>query len=71
VRVHHFFTKEDIKAIRENLNMTREAFASSFCLRESDVLRWEEGTSQPDTYARALLRVIAKNPKAVLEALQA
>ncbi len=69
VRVHHFFTPEDIQAIREGLNMTQEAFASSFCLRIEDLRQWEEGASKPDTYARALLCIIARNPKAALEAL--
>lgn len=70
-RVHYFFTPEEIKDIRKRLKMTQEAFANSFCFSASNVKQWETGARNPDASARALLRVIAKNPKAVLEALQA
>ncbi len=68
-RVHYFFTPEEIKDIRKSLKMTQEAFAASFCFSTSNVKQWETGARNPDASARALLRVIAKNPKAVLEAL--
>lgn len=49
--------------------MTQEQFAESFSLPLGTIPDWEQGAKQPDTAARVLLRVIAKNPQAVLQAL--
>ncbi len=69
-RVHYFFAPEEIKSIRNNLRMTQEDFAASFCFSPSNVKQWETGKRNPDGSARALLQVIANNPQAVLEALR-
>jgi putative transcriptional regulator len=57
------------REIRKKLHMTQEEFASRFALPLGTVRDWEQGARQPDTAARSYLRVIAKNPQAVLEAL--
>ncbi len=57
------------KDIRRQLQMTQEQFAESFSLPLGTIRDWEQGAKQPDTAARVLLRVIAKNPQAVLQAL--
>jgi putative transcriptional regulator len=68
-RIHFAFAPEEIKTMRQKLKMTQETFAASFCFSTSNVKQWETGKRNPDASARALLRVIAHNPKAVLEAL--
>ncbi len=68
-RVHFAVTLKEIKAIRKELKMTQETFAQSFCFSPSNIKQWETGKRNPDASARALLRVIAHNPQAVLEAL--
>jgi putative transcriptional regulator len=60
----------DIKAIRRGLNLTQEEFATQFELSLGAVRDWEQGSHHPDRAARALLKVIACNPKAVLDALR-
>lgn len=56
--------------IRRQLHMTQEQFAENFSLPLGTIRDWEQGAKQPDTAAKVLLRVIAKNPQAVLQALQ-
>lgn len=65
-RFHHAMGP---KEIRQKLEMTQEQFAAEFRIPLGTLRDWEQGVSFPDTAARSYLRVIAKNPKAVLEAL--
>lgn len=60
----------DVKAIRKKLRLSQEAFAQRFGLSAAAVREWEQQRRQPDLAARVLLRVIAYNPDAVIEALQ-
>ncbi|MCC6455265.1 MAG: helix-turn-helix domain-containing protein [Caldilineaceae bacterium] len=57
------------KEIRQKLQMTQEQFAEQFQVPLGTLRDWEQGVSVPDSAARNYLRVIAKNPQAVLEAL--
>jgi putative transcriptional regulator len=59
------------REIRNQLHMTREQFSAEFGLPIGTVRDWEQGLKQPDSAARTLLRVIAHNPDAVIEALKA
>ena len=59
----------DVKAIRERLGLTQAAFAERFGFSLDTLRKWEQGQTVPDRPARAYLRVIARNPKAVEEAL--
>lgn len=58
----------DIKKIRAKLKMSQDAFAEAFGLPVATVRDWEQGRSEPDTAARILLRVIEREPKAVIRA---
>jgi putative transcriptional regulator len=60
----------DSKAIRKALRLTQHQFATTFQLSLATVRDWEQGRSQPDQAARTLLRVIAREPKAVKRALE-
>jgi putative transcriptional regulator len=60
----------DIHALRERFGLTQEQFAARFGLEVDAVRNWEHGRRMPDTAARSLLRVIAKFPKEVAEALE-
>lgn len=57
------------KVIRQCLRLSQEEFALRFGLPLGTLRGWEQGTSAPDSAARTLLRVIERNPDAVLEAL--
>ena len=58
------------KVIRRAFGLTQEEFAARFCIPLGTLRDWEQGKTEPDQAARAYLRVIARNPKAVVEALQ-
>ena len=60
----------DVAAIRRELGMTRQAFASNFGFSLPTLVKWEQGTRQPEGPARAYLTVIRKDPKAVQRALR-
>jgi len=59
----------DIKALRERLNMTQETFAQSFRIPLSTLRNWEQEHRLPQGPTSAYLKVIEKNPQAVLNAL--
>jgi putative transcriptional regulator len=59
-----------VKVMRKALGLTQEEFAAHFHIPLGTLRDWEQGKSEPDTCARAYLRVIARNPKAVTDALE-
>lgn len=56
-------------AIRRRLGLTPEEFADRFRLPLDELRDWERRTSFPTGVARTLLRVIDREPDAVLRAL--
>ncbi len=61
----------DVKGIRERLALTQEQFALRFGLDVDAVRNWEHGRRKPDRAARSYLRVIAREPALVEDALAA
>jgi putative transcriptional regulator len=59
----------NVKKIRQKLQLTQEQFAERFQVPIGTLRDWEQGVTMPDKAARSYLRVIAKNPQAVVEAL--
>lgn len=62
---------EYVRSVRESLQLTQAQFARRFGLSERTIQEWEQGRAQPEGPARILLRVIAREPKAVERALRA
>lgn len=60
-----------VKIIRQALGLTQEQFAAQFRIPLGTLRDWEQGASEPDAAARAYLHVIARDPKAVTDALAA
>jgi putative transcriptional regulator len=60
----------DVAALRRRLRLSQGAFATLFGIPLATVKDWEQGRRTPDAPARAYLRVIAQNPKAVRNALK-
>jgi putative transcriptional regulator len=60
---------ESVAAIRAKLNLSQNAFAAAFGISPATLRNWEQGRRQPTGAARMLLKVAAKHPKAVLEAV--
>jgi putative transcriptional regulator len=56
--------------VRKSLKINRPQFAALIGVSERTVEGGEQGRSKPTGAARALLRVAAKNPRAVLDALR-
>ena len=61
----------DVREIRGQAGMSQAEFARAFCINPRTLQEWEQGRRKPDATTRAYLAVIARNPKAVLEALTA
>ena len=57
------------KEIRKRLHMTQQQFAEQFELPLGTLRDWEQGTREPDSAGKSYLRVIAKNPQGVIQAL--
>jgi putative transcriptional regulator len=58
-----------VRIIRRALGLSQEEFAARFHIPLGTLRDWEQGRKDPDTAARAYLRVIGHNPTAVTEAL--
>jgi putative transcriptional regulator len=63
------FRPTDVKSIRETLNASQNEFALMIGVSVATLRNWEQGRRRPDGPALALLRVAARNPRAVAEAL--
>jgi putative transcriptional regulator len=61
----------DPKAIRRHLRLTQEQMAHFLGTSLSGYRKWEQGQRQPSGAARTLLRVMEKEPEAVLRVLSA
>jgi putative transcriptional regulator len=57
------------KIIRRALGLTQEEFSARFRIPLGTLRDWEQGAAEPDQAARAYLTVIARNPRAVADAL--
>lgn len=67
-RVFHF-KPTDVKKIRERLGKTQTEFAMMIGVSVATLRNWEQGRRVPEGPARALLKVAAERPDAVVEAL--
>jgi putative transcriptional regulator len=65
----HVPAEVDVKTIRKRKGMTQAEFASRYHLNLARLRDWEQRRSNPDSAARAYLRVIEKEPEAVERAL--
>jgi putative transcriptional regulator len=70
-RVKRMKRTPQVKVIRRAFGLSQEEFAQTFRIPVGTLRDWEQGRVEPDQAARAYLKVIARNPKAVREALEA
>ncbi|TJW02484.1 MAG: helix-turn-helix domain-containing protein [Mesorhizobium sp.] len=59
----------DAKAIRKKLDLTQDQMATVLGTSPSGYKKWEQGKRQPSGAARTLLRIMEREPEAVLRAL--
>jgi putative transcriptional regulator len=59
----------DARAIRKRLDLTQDQMAAVLGTSASGYKKWEQGKRQPHGAARTLLRIMEREPEAVLRAL--
>ena len=59
----------DVKGIRETTGMSQQRFCATFGISIGTLRHWEQGLRTPRGPARVLLKVVQKNPQAVIEAV--
>ena len=63
------FRPTAVRAIRAKLGASQAEFAFMIGVSVATLRNWEQGRRMPEGPALALLRVAARNPKAVVDAL--
>ena len=67
--VEHKFEPVDVKAIRKKTGMSQQRFCATFGISLGTLRHWEQGLRTPRGTALVLLKVVDKNPQAVIEAV--
>jgi putative transcriptional regulator len=67
---HRLKRTPQVRVIRSALRLSQEQFAKQFQIPLETLREWEEGRKEPDVATRAYLRVIARDPSAVVRALE-
>jgi len=71
MRIHHIdVEKVDAKSVRRKLKLTQDRMAMLLGTSTSGYRKWEQGQRVPSGAARTLLKVMDREPDAVLRALQ-
>jgi putative transcriptional regulator len=66
----HVPRRVNVRAIRRNLGLSQHEFSARFGISLHTLRKWEQRGRSPEGPARAYLRVIERNPRAVDEALR-
>ena len=64
-------TEPNIRGIREAAKISQTQFAKLIGVNVRTLQNWEQNRTRPAGPARALLKIVASNPKAAIEALHA
>lgn len=67
----HHLSAPDIKAIRARLGLSQSEMAVYLGVKAKTLQNWEQGLRKPTASAQTLLRVLEKEPEAVIRALSA
>ena len=59
----------DLRALRERLALSQEAFAERYMLSPQTIQEWEEHRQEPSEVERVLLFAISNDPAAIAHAL--
>jgi putative transcriptional regulator len=65
----HSIQVPDVRAIREQLGLSQQAFAAAYRIPLATLKGWEQGRRQPDATASAYLSVIARLPQQARDVL--
>jgi len=69
-RTSEFF-EPDVRAIREAAKISQTQFAKLIGVNVRTLQNWEQHRTRPTGPARALLKIVASDPKSAIEALHA
>lgn len=61
----------DVRAIREAARISQSQFAALIGVNLRTLQNWEQKRTKPTGPARALLKIVASNPRSAIEALHA
>lgn len=61
----------DVRSLRDRLGLTQHEFSGMIGVSIKTLQNWEQGRREPEGPAKALLRVVEKEPQAVMNALHA
>lgn len=64
------FDAPDVKAIRGQLKLSQQQFASLLGISLRTLQNWEQGRRSPEGPAKVLLKVAAKHPNALLDVVR-
>ena len=64
------FKPVEVKSIRKRLHVSQMQFAHIIGVSAATLRNWEQGRTYPEGAARVLLKIAARRPDAVLEALR-
>jgi putative transcriptional regulator len=65
------FAEPDVRAIREAAKISQSQFARLIGVSKRTLQNWEQQRTRPTGPARALLKIVASDPKSAIEALHA
>lgn len=65
-----FESGADVSALRRFLGLTQEQLARAMTISVHTLRNWEQGRRRPEGPAIALLRIAARHPRVLLEALE-
>ena len=68
---HYETSPVAVKTIRKRVGLNQDDFASLLGISVSGLRKWEQGRRQPHGAARTLLRVMEREPEAVVRAISA
>ena len=64
------FDPLEVKAIRKKFRVSQTQFAYIIGVSPATLRNWEQGRTYPEGAARVLLKMAAKRPQSILEALR-
>lgn len=67
----HELTAPDVKAIRDRFQLSQSQMATFLGVPLKTLQKWEQGVRNPNAAAQTLLRIMEKEPDAVVRALSA
>ena len=63
------FAEPEVKSIRDKIGLSQTKFAGLIGVSKRTLENWEQGRRQPTGPARALLRILDKDPESAVRAL--